>query len=50
MSGNARGVRNLFERTVIAQENRLMKLDKAVRTPEQMTLLLIEDLAEALKN
>lgn len=50
MSGNARGVRNLFERTVIAQENRLMKLDKAVRTPEQMTLLLIEDLAAGLKN
>ena len=49
MSGNARGVRNLFERTVIAQENRLMKMDKAVRTPEQMTLLLIEDLAEGLK-
>lgn len=50
MSGNARGVRNLFERTVIAQENRLMKLDKTVRTPEQMTLLLIEDLVAGLKN
>lgn len=50
LSGNARGVRNLFERTVIAQENRLMKLDKSERTPEKMALLLTEDLAVGLRN
>lgn len=43
--GNARGVRNLFERAVSAQANRLATLENVTR--EQLMLLTCDDLREA---
>ena len=43
--GNARGVRNLFERTVAAQANRLAALPDVTR--EMLMTLTADDLREA---